>query len=409
MKQYFIVSLAIAAMALAPACKNRPKGETAGNTGTATGAAVSTATDRTVSVKFKKVRKTMQARFSDWMEEPEIIALDSSDPDAYSAGGTLILSDNYLCLSGSSRQPARLYERKTGRYIAKLGAVGRGPGEYFAIYSGQIDEQAGRIYLLPWMSREVLVFNLQGKLEQSIPLAYESPKGLLKVDAGRRTLTLAVVPFKGTVPSVAWEQDFEGNIQWEIPAGHLTVVPDFSNEIYGDLSGNGTFGLVTWGGRPDSLYRIGRNGMEAVMTMDFDTREIEQQQYHTTTSEDTPIHDYKEIPGYWITSVSFPATDEQGNSVTGKPRLIATDRSSGESRFLEIRNDYLAREDPENWLNCQQGYLWNYMDAGSFREAADEALKGELPRSLRERYEALLKTVQENDNFVVFLYPYKKR
>ena len=212
-----------------------------------------------ISVNFNRVSQAPAMNISELAGEPEFIALDSR-VEAFATGYTYAFSDHYICIGASMRGPAKLYDRATGKFLRDVGAIGRGPGEYLNTYgSPRIDEEDGTVWLLPWQTKTLLGFDIAtGKFKKEVPLKYGVPKGQFQVDSKAGTVTVAALPFRDMVPVIAWQQDMQGNVLWEIPAGHLTMTPEFSNEI--ESSGNVEeifdLSLITWGGGQDSLYVI---------------------------------------------------------------------------------------------------------------------------------------------------------
>ena len=79
-----------------------------------------------------------------------------------------------------SKFPRPTQRSTVGNFLCNIGAVGQGPGEYQAIYDIRIDEAAGRIYLLPWTRSELLVYDLEGNVQPSVPLCLRVNKGKLR-------------------------------------------------------------------------------------------------------------------------------------------------------------------------------------------------------------------------------------
>lgn len=367
-------------------------------------------TEGLISVNFKKVSDVPAMNISKLTGEPEFIALDSRT-EAFATGYNYAISDHYICIGASMRGPAKLYDRATGKFLCDVGTIGRGPGEYLNTYgSPRIDEEDGTIWLLPWQTKTLLGYDLStGKFKKEIPLKYEVPKGQFQVDSKAGTVTVAALPFRDIVPMIAWKQDMQGNVLWEIPSGHLALTPDFSNEIECGRNVKGTFDLsiLTWGGGNDSLYVIDEGSLRPVYTIDFNTKEVESgEDYQAVINENAPIHSYKILPGYFISDVSFPVKNEWGYT-TGKPEYVLTDRKTGESIKTTFVNDYMACGlDYANFLN---GYWYTIYDPESFTEAAEKALKeGNLSEKNKVRIQEILKDLTPESNNILIIAPLKK-
>ena len=361
-----------------------------------------------ISVNFNRVDKGPVTNISELAGEPEFIALDSR-VEAFATGYNYAFSDHYICIGASMRGPAKLYERATGKFLCDVGTIGRGPGEYLNTYGApRIDEEDGTIWLLPWQTKTLLGFDIAtGKFKKEVPLKYGVPKGQFSVDSKAGTVTVAALPFRDLVPMIAWQQDMQGNVLWEIPSGHLTLTPDFSNEIEsnGNVEGAFDLSLITWSGGSDSLYVINEGRLDPVYTIDFNTKEVESEDYNLNVNEDAPIHSYIMLPDRFITSVSYPVQTEWGFS-TGKPEYVITDRRTGESVRTTFFNDYLARE--TDYASFTGGYWYTVTDPETFAEDAEKALKeGNLSDENKARIQEILKDLTPESNNIVILAPLK--
>ncbi len=361
-----------------------------------------------ISVNFNRVDKGPVTNISELAAEPEFIALDSR-VEAFATGYNYAFSDHYICIGASMRGPAKLYDRATGKFLCDVGTIGRGPGEYLNTYGApRIDEEDGTIWLLPWQTKTLLGFDIAtGKFKKEVPLKYGVPKGQFSVDSKAGTVTVAALPFRDLVPMIAWQQDMQGNVLWEIPSGHLTLTPDFSNEIEsnGNVEGAFDLSLITWSGGSDSLYVINEGRLDPVYTIDFNTKEVESEDYNLNVNEDAPIHSYIMLPDRFITSVSYPVQTEWGFS-TGKPEYVITDRRTGESVRTTFFNDYLARE--TDYASFTGGYWYTATDPETFAEDAEKALKeGNLSDENKARIQEILKDLTPESNNIVILAPLK--
>ena len=361
-----------------------------------------------ISVNFNRVDKGPVTNISELAAEPEFIALDSR-VEAFATGYNYAFSDHYICIGASMRGPAKLYDRATGKFLCDVGTIGRGPSEYLNTYGApRIDEEDGTIWLLPWQTKTLLGFDIAtGKFKKEVPLKYGVPKGQFSVDSKAGTVTVAALPFRDLVPMIAWQQDMQGNVLWEIPSGHLTLTPDFSNEIEsnGNVEGAFDLSLITWSGGSDSLYVINEGRLDPVYTIDFNTKEVESEDYNLNVNEDAPIHSYIMLPDRFITSVSYPVQTEWGFS-TGKPEYVITDRRTGESVRTTFFNDYLARE--TDYASFTGGYWYTVTDPETFAEDAEKALKeGNLSDENKARIQEILKDLTPESNNIVILAPLK--
>ena len=196
------------------------------------GKRISTPTGTLISCDLKALKDTVDIPLSYLTEELQIVKLDNRDEALIGGWVRTTVSDNYILVSNKKQTPYKLFTRD-GKFVTTIGAYGEGPNEYANTYAEQLDEAHDRIYILPWQSNKLLVFDLKGNPQPSIPLCLRVPKGQFKVDTKKSEVTVTTLPFQGT-PAVVWTQDFEGKRKNFIPALHLMVPRDFSNEVFMD-------------------------------------------------------------------------------------------------------------------------------------------------------------------------------
>lgn len=358
--------------------------------------------EKIITVNLSEVNKKRVVNLSDWVLEPEFIALDSSSEDAYTEGGYCCLSDNYIGKYGSS-QVYKLYDRRTGKFLRNIGKAGKNSGEYSNVYNSVIDEQNTRVYILSWNAKELLCHDLNtGELIEARPLKHNVPKGTFVIDPETGNLTVAALPFEGENETVVWKQDKEDNTLWEIPAGNLSVIPDFSNEIicfsnteYFDFS------ISTWGGRVDSLYVVKDGFLKPIFTMNFLNGN------QKAASSVLPNHTYTLLPDHIITSVSMPVRRASGYYSYGKPVFVVTERETEHSYVADFTDDILNRK--LEYLPFTQGYYMEVFSAEDFIKTGKAALsKGKLSGASKAKISEILKTITPESNDVILLAPLKR-
>ena len=358
--------------------------------------------EKIITVNLSEVNKKRVVNLSDWVLEPELIALDSSSEDAYTEGGYCCLSDNYIGKYGSS-QVYKLYDRRTGKFLRNIGKTGKNYGDYSNVYNSVIDEQNSRVYILSWNAKELLCHDLNtGELIEARPLKHNVPKGAFMIDPETGNLTVAALPFEGMNEVVAWKQDKEDNTLWEIPAGNLSVIPDFSNQIncFSNTE-DFDFSISTWGGRVDSLYVVKDGFLKPIFTMNF----LKGNQ--KATSSVLPNHTYTLLPDHIITSVSMPVRRASGYYSYGKPVYVVTERKTGHSYVADFTDDMLNRK--LEYMPFTQGYYMEVFTAEDFIKTGKLALsEGKLSGASKARISEILKTITPESNDVILLAPLKR-
>lgn len=358
--------------------------------------------DNVITVNLSEVNKKRVVNLSDWVSVPEFIALDSSSKDAYTEGGNCCVSDNYIGMYGSG-QVYKLYDRKTGKYLRNIGRIGKNSGEYTNVYRSEIDEENSMVYILPWTAKELLCYDLNtGELIEARQLKYNVPKGAFAIDPETGELTVATLPFEGENETVVWKQDKEDNVLWEVPAGDLSLVPDYSHEIVGAFNTEDfDLSISTWGGRVDSLYVVKDGFLKPIFTMNF----LKDNQKAATSI--LPNHTYILLPDHIITSVSMPVRRASGYYSYGKPVYVVTERGMEHSYVAEFTDDILNRK--LEYLPFTQGYYKEVFSAEDFRKIGKAALsKGKLSETSKARISDILKTLTPESNDVLLLAPLKR-
>ncbi len=341
---------------------------------------------------------------SHFMGDIEIVKLDNRD-EALISETAVIISENYILTGNSSRTktPCKLFDIK-GKYIGDVGAIGQGPGEYNNIYSMQIDEKSKRIYLLPWQSDNLLVYDLLGNVLEPIKLPYRANKGVFKVEGNK--LTVAVIPFPN-IPTVAWVQTLDGEILHEIPAGHLTTAFDFSNEIESKQNtADMDLSFWFWPTRIDTLYHIDteKGVLVPKFTVNFDENNMEP-------------HSYAEWPDYYMgntkiiytTSYSNNAGDTFSENVGSKNEYYIVDKKTLKGALLRIENDYWGGNEEWPIYLFNKGYYSLNMDPGNFEEWIDKKLKSDsLKDDLRLKLTEIRKSISADDNNYILYAKMKK-
>ena len=358
--------------------------------------------DKVITVNLSEVNKKRVVNLSDWVSVPEFISLDSSSEDAYTEGGNCCVSDNYIGLYGSS-QVYKLYDRRTGKYLRNIGRIGKNSGEYTNVYRSEINEENSMVYILPWTAKELLCYDLNtGDLIEARQLKYNVPKGAFAIDPETGELTVATLPFEGENETVVWKQDKEDNVLWEVPAGDLSLVPDYSHEIVGAFNTEDfDLSISTWGGRVDSLYVVKDGFLKPIFTMNF----LNGNQKAATSI--LPNHTYTLLPDHIITSVSMPVRRASGYYSYGKPVFVVTERETEHSYVADFTDDILNRK--LEYLPFTQGYYMEVFSAEDFIKTGKAALsKGKLSGESKARISEILKAITPESNDVILLAPLKR-
>lgn len=362
--------------------------------------------DSILSCDQKLLGDTVHIPLSYFADEWEIVKLD--DRDEALVGQTAIsISDNYILThKGYPNTPFKLFDRK-GTYITDIGAIGEGPNEYQNVYDAQIDERNQRIYLMPWQSDKLLVFDMQGNLLDPIPLGQRCPKGRFWVDPATGIITVTTLPWKD-VPAIAWTQDRTGKHVQEIAPGHLKGEHDtFNQELMPSATLPDLFNLslfFMFPARVDSLYQYDReqNRLKPVFT------------FNHTQNDPVPWHGYFEWPDHFVGEFSGPPIERKSKEAwtftQGETFSYIIDKKSGKGAYFKLYNDYLGNQDikfPDAIFD--KGYFARSIEPGNLLTDIEEALKRQdLSEAMRKNLTDLQNTIGDNDNNYVMIARLKK-
>ena len=344
------------------------------------------------------LKDTIDLPLSYWVEDFEAVKLDGKD-EALVGHGPVYVSDNYILVRESNNVPCKLF-RRDGSFVGKVGSIGLGPGEYTNVCDMQIDEQAEHIYLLPFRSKAIYVYDLKGNYQKDIPLnkKYEKmmvPKGLFKVDAAKNRVAVMTLPFD-YLPLVAWVQDMEGNFLHEVPMNHLKIRPAFSNEMlsskcFADALDVSLYTLKEV--RKDTLYHLDMNDgkLYPKFTLDFGGRDITR-------------HNYFDFSTHYVGSLAAIEQVSENSFMVNATCAYLVEKESGKGAFFRTTNNFLDNE-PINIISkrCSNGYYTLNIEPAALIEKLEKGLKNNPDETRRKKMEALMKTIDEDDNNYIFI------
>lgn len=357
------------------------------------GKRISTPTGTLISCDLKALKDTVDIPLSYLTEELQIVKLDNRDEALIGGWGRTTVSDNYILVSNKKQTPYKLFTRD-GKFVTTIGAYGEGPNEYANTYAEQLDEAHDRIYILPWQSNKLLVFDLKGNPQPSIPLCLRVPKGQFKVDTKKSEVTVTTLPFQGA-PAVVWTQDFEGKRKNFIPALHLMVPRDFSNEVFMDKNTSDYSVMlmtIVPSPRVDSLYHYNsqQNRLEARFTVSYPNK------------EEIPWHGYTEYPRHFVGDVSVPVQVSANTWSGSRPAKYIVDKQTLHGNYFRLYNDFLGTKKMQIWPSFANGYYINNMEPAQLKETLEKELaRKDLPNDVRKRIQTLVKSLDEGGNNVV--------
>lgn len=337
---------------------------------------------------------------SDLISDFHVVKLDSHDPEAMLGqyvGGTL--SEHFIGIKNSEpSSPFRLFDRETGKFIRKIGNIGKGPGEYPGLYDWVIDEKNNRIYLVPFARANILEYSLSGNYIGTINIP--GKKGYnkkMKIEVQDSIFTAYILPFpEDSIIIYTFSKD--GRI--------LTTTPNpfggehiFDNEIYinknrsisGYLSSNCPI-YFQYDHRVDSLRAV----------FGIDKSDIKEEWWSIVY--ETPI--------YSLIKVFFLPYDNQ----TKRPKdyWLVLNKHTNEKFAANLINDYLGGIETDNssYPNkyykdhnfiIENGYYVEIIPAVILKRLLKEVLERKnLEEEMRNKIAFLYSSFDEDDNHFLF-------
>ena len=346
---------------------------------------------------FASVKDTFNIPLSVFLSSFEIVRLENTEEALTAEDGVVTVSDNYIGVYSFKAGAYKLYN-KNGKYMCTVSSPGQGPDQYFiGLYDSYIDENNGRIYLLAFRASKILVFNLEGRALEHIPLSYIAHKGRFIIHPKTETITMMALPFIDT-PSVIWAQDFKGNVLQEIPTGQFLIHPgDYSNEVWESLNTiNQDFSLLKWVESEDTLYHYLRkeNRLKPHFTFDFKGEPIR--------------HNYIELPDYYLT---WLITQVAWNGEMPRFPKVLIDKKTLRGCYIDIKWNMLGNIDGSNRISFSRGYFTANMEPYKLKEQLEKVLakSDKLTPEMRQKLKTLNKNITDDDNNILFIGKLKTR
>ena len=364
------------------------------------------------SVDLRIIEKTKGTVMSlgDLMESYEIIRLDNRDEElikTYPYG--VYVTDNYILLRPADVvSPVKLFTRK-GRYVADIGGVGQGPGEYLYLFSWLVDEKENRIYLGPGRADKVLVYDLKGNYlpDEVIRFGEIVHKSQIWVDYDKKNVVVVTLPFSANVNSnfainknVCWVQNRDGDIVHRIPVNHYGLIGDYSNALVArrnvDAISFSISEIPMLRTRPDTLYHY--DAVKNIITPCFTIDHVVSENQSASTVL------YETSRSYWAYVTLYPNDiSSSAFSVRLTTFNVCVSKKDGSVKRIDrFTNDFLGLSYP--FLTMRNGYVCISYDPLELMDALDKVLtQTDLKPEIRKRATGLRNSLHENDNDILMI------
>jgi len=353
----------------------------------------------------EKLTDSIRIPLSHLVEDLEIIPLENKD-EAYVRNTSIRISENYILLHSSRNMPFKLFTRK-GKFVCNIGSVSHLPGGYTQVYDFQLDEVHNRIYLMPWNATELIVYDLQGRLQPSMPLnspdekPWELPKSVFHVDGDKQEITVFTLPWENN-PRMVWVQDFQGRVLKEQPPTPFNLAGTYSYEIHHNYNTpHFDFSLLDFAPqKEDTLYHYesDTNRLLPAFTLDFPEGKI-------------LIHDHQELPTCFIGTLvgRMEQVDLTSTETREHVNFIIDKRTLRGGRY-QIYNDFLGNI-PVYWLDkSRHGYYARNLSPAMLKAELEEALRrNDLTSEMRQKVSSIHESIDvERDNNYLMIGKLKK-
>lgn len=252
--------------------------------------------DSVLVADFSALKEVRDIPFSALLSSYEIVPLDTcrealTSPNQSRANA----SENYV-LVNPSEGPARLFDRKTGKFLRPIGNIGQGPGEYKFPLSLQIEEDSNLVFIGASRPKRVLQYELStGNYQKKYELLFQSADILHCNLKTREITTLSYpLPFYKEDTKYFWKQTFDGDlIQGITGIEQVGLTEHNRGGGYIDDRSN-SYHVSLWDTddiKPDTLYHYSptENRLIPRFTMQW--------------GENAPIHQYVELPHHYYCEV----------------------------------------------------------------------------------------------------------
>ena len=365
---------------------------------------------RSVDLRIIEKTKGTVMSLGDLMESYEIIRLDNRDEaliKTYPYG--VYVTDNYILLRPADVvSPVKLFTRK-GRYVADIGGVGQGPGEYLYLFSWLVDEKENRIYLGPGRTDKVLVYDLKGNYlpDEVIRFGEIVHKSQIWVDYDKKNVVVVTLPFSANVNSnfaisknVCWVQNREGDIVHRIPVNHYGLIGDYSNALVArrnvDAISFSISEVPMLRTRPDTLYHY--DAVKNIITPCFTIDHVVSENQSACTVL------YETSRSYWAQVTLYPNNLSSSVSSVRLPAFnVCVSKKDGNIRRIDRFTDPLLGLS-HLFLMMNNGYICISYDPLELMDALDKVLtQTDLESDVRKRATDLRNSLYENDNDILII------
>lgn len=352
-----------------------------------------------IDFKPELLQDTIVFPLSYFCEEPVFVKLEDSDEALISSSQRVLMSDNYFLIMPSGTTPCKLFDKK-GKFVATIGQLGGGPGEYNRATSSFIDEENQRIYIASYNSSDLLIYNFSGKSIGKVTLPWKVFECYFQVEKDR--VKVVNQPNRNPAP-IVWSQNLEGTQIDSIMTPQLALPRGLWSMgiTVGETEDTSVYFMTYPKGRSDSLYHVDFEKQLFIPRFTMDMSKLEK---YAHVCKEWPRH-FVGSTSEEITTVSYTENGEDMR-VTGDPaKFYIVDKKTLKGAYLRIEDDYktgieLGR--PIDLLSNKA--LVRNLDPGNLAEALEKVLgTNNLPEKTRNRLTTLYEGIgDDSNNYIMY-------
>ena len=364
---------------------------------------------RSVDLRIIEKAEGTVMSLGDLVESYEVIKLENRDEalvKTYPFG--IFVTDNYILLNPDAISPIKLFTRK-GQYVADIGGIGQGPGEYKTIHFCMIDEKQKRIYLGPGRANKILTYDLKGNYlsDEAIHFKEIVHKPCIWMDHDKKHVTVMGLPFSENENSnfeisnnVCWVQNREGDIVHRIPVNHYGLIGDYSNGLVAcrnvDAISFSIFEDPMLRTHPVTLYHY--VAVKIIITPRFTIDHVVSENQSACTVL------YETSRSYWAQVTLYPNDLSSSVSSVRLPAFnVCVSKKDGNVRRIDRFTDPLLGLS-YLFLAMKNGYVCISYDPLELMDALDKVLtQTDLEPDVRKRATDLRNSLHENDNDILII------
>lgn len=337
-----------------------------------------------------EVNEKREMKLSELIKDLQVIRFENKE-EAFFKPAWFYFSDNYICV----RQEGGVVKlfNKEGKFIANVGEVGQGPGEYRYVYDIIINETEKSIYITPNVGKFILKYDLNGKYLKTIGLEERLNKGRLFIQPNS-ILSLVHLCFKdidGQFTGANIQISNNDSIQYIFVEGLASNMKDvtgtkngLNNEIWSYRNAPDFPFMMT---HTDTLYHYNskKNEIKACFTLKMNPEK-----------KGNSFFIYNELPHHYLVLI----VGENGKN-------ILIDKKKQEAYEANIVNDFMGNIDI--FPSFQDGYYFQTYEPFALKEKLEKHLaSGNCPKDQIDKLRVLKETLKENDNNILLLGKLKK-